>query len=169
MSFGLVLSLLLTFSSVIAQDFAVPQNYRFNKKSDYGKYERYIPKAVDWLMAYSPVEKPGKRKEVNAFLLKWLEGAPNVDITLYKEVMDLTKTNPDLLMVFMGSWAKEILKSGKPVTEKRGVHVGLGALLDYYSKYKNNGIVKDKAVATVLKKKRKGQLHAWMDGFVKED
>ncbi|MGB0523342.1 MAG: hypothetical protein ACPGJS_10310 [Flammeovirgaceae bacterium] len=171
-SVTLVFIFCLIFSSFIihAQDFAVPHNYRFNKKSDYAKYERYIPKAVRWLEDTPPNKMQGKRKEVSAFLIKWLEGAPNVSLTLYPEVIQLAKINPDLLTLFMGSWTRFALANPEMAKdEKKGFTAGLTSLLDYYKKYKNQGLTRDRAVDAILKKKRKGQLHTWIDSVVKED
>lgn len=58
--------LLLLFSvQVFSQDFEVPDDYSFEKKEDYAKYEKDIVAASKWLFA-NPMDKQNfKRKMVS--------------------------------------------------------------------------------------------------------
>jgi len=167
MKLSLIFALLFFVSVAQAQDYAVPANYRFNKKSDYAKYEPKVVEAIKWLTNNAPNKDKGRRKEASAFFLKWLEGAPNVTATIYPEVLEIAKENPDLLFIFLGAWTQYQLKEGKEGPDKKAFTTSLKSTLAYYKTYKNKGIVKDRAVEMLLKKDRKGQLDAWIDSVVK--
>lgn len=169
---GLLFIFTIAFSFAFGQNenFSVPQNYRFNKTKDYAKYQPHVLKAISWLENNGPNEHKGRRKDANAFVIKWLEGAPNVSATIYPELLSLTKTNPDLLIIFLGGWTSFSLNNKADAkNEKKCFTEALTTMLTYYKKYKGKGISKDKAVETVLKKQRKGQLNSWINGVVKED
>lgn len=166
---GFFFGLMACFAIAQAQNFSVPQNYRFNKKSDYAKYERNVLAAIDWLESNPPTKSQGKRKEAAAFLIKWLEGTPKVSATIYPELLNMTKKNPELLTIFLGAWSKFTLNNpGKEAGEKRAFRTSLKSMLSYYKSYKNKGLVKDKAVDVLLKKERKGQLDSWINSVVKD-
>ena len=94
---------------LFGQTFEVPANYTFGTRADYARYEPEVIRAVNWLEATPLHQQADKRKEVNAFLFKYIEGSPSVSIELHSFVLELNKKNPDLLMVFMAGWAKHKL------------------------------------------------------------
>src|ERR1700679_3255172 len=89
-----------------AQTYEVPKNYTLKTKDDYAKYEPEVIHTVDWLQQASWDEPIEKRKEANAFLMAWLTGSPNVSISIGKPLMDLVDKNKELLIIFMGGYAK---------------------------------------------------------------
>ena len=97
--------------TVSSQDFEVPKNYKLEKVEDYAIYEQDIINSVNWLLTTPIDEQVSKRKEVNQFLLKWLTGSPNVSIEIQGEIVTFMGTSPELLMVFMGAWAKYSLET----------------------------------------------------------
>ena len=165
---GLLFSLIVCFSMAQAQDFSVPANYSFETKEDYAKYDQDILKAIDWLKSNSPNTSPQKRKEAEVFFIKWLTGTPAVSATLYSEIISLAKVNPELLTIFLGEWSAFTLNNpGKEAGKKRLFRISLKGMLAYYKKHKNKGLKKDKAMDTLLKKERKGELDDWINSVVK--
>jgi hypothetical protein len=69
--------------ALFAQDFEVPENVKLEKAEDYAPYEQDVIKCVNWLINTPITEQKSKRKDANAFLLKWINGSP--DRILYKE------------------------------------------------------------------------------------
>lgn len=165
---GLLLSLIVCFSIVQAQIYTVPEGYSFKTKEDYAKYNDDIAKTIEWLSSNSPTQSPVKRKKANAFFLKWLTGTPAVSATLYPEILELSKINPELLTIFLGQWTKFVFDNpGKEPGTKRIFRASLQGMLTYYKTYKGKGLKKDKTVDSLLKKQRKGQLDKWIDKVVK--
>ena len=105
---------LITFSTLISTDcysqqFAVPENYAFNVAEDYGKYEKDIIEAAKWLKAVPFNEQMEKRKEVSAFVVKWINGSPTVNVEINPTIMDFDKKNGGMLVLYMACSAKYVL------------------------------------------------------------
>lgn len=155
--------ILITISfGLYSQDFVVPKNYNLDKSEDYVHYEQDVIKCFNWLMKTPINEQLSKRKEANAFLLKWLSGSPNVNIEIKQEIVTFMGTSPDLLMIFMGGWAKYSLESKEYDNKIAGNLAGIEAVIEFYTKNKNL-IPKDKNVEKYVKMKEKGKLKEYIE------
>lgn len=155
---------LLGFFSIIAfaQEFQVPENYKFETADDYAPYEEDILRCIDWLMQ-SPVSfQPDKRKEATAFLLKWLMGSPYVHIEIKPEIVSFAGTSPDLLMIFLGGWAKKSIETKAYEDKIAGSLAGLESVIEFYIKNKG-ALPKDKNVEKYVKMKQKGTLREYFE------
>jgi hypothetical protein len=154
--------LLLLNSGIYAQVFEVPKNVKMKKAKDYEKYEADIIKAVNWLES-TPLDKyKNKRKDVNKFLIQWLSGAPNVTIELSTFQLDYTDKNPELLIIFMGAWAKDALEN--PDSEDKalaGNLAGFKSILKFYKANIDKGLKKNKKIEKLLKLSD-SELEAWV-------
>lgn len=148
-------------NSLFAQDFQVPRNYKFEKAEDYAPYESVVIQCTDWLISTPANQQPELRKEVNQFLLKWLSGSPTVHIAIHQPIVPFMETNPDLLFLFMGAWAKYSLETKEFDDAVAGSLAGLEAVIAFYQKNKEV-MPKDKHVEKFIKMKDKGTL----SGFV---
>jgi hypothetical protein len=161
-SITLTLVLALFSIGLFSQEFEVPKNYKLDKAEDYALYEQDIIKCVDWLMKTPLNEQKAKRKEANAFLLKWLTGSPNVTIEIKPEIVTFMGTSPDLLILFMGGWAKYALESKDFKNKIAGSMAGIEAVIEFYTKNKAF-LKKDKNVEKYAKMKNKGTLKAYIE------
>ena len=159
LSFALVLSFIPIIS---AQDFEVPK-YQLKKAEDFALYEQDVIGAVNWLMS-TPVDvQPDKRKEINKFLVEWLSGSPNVSIELKGEIVTFMSPNAELLVIYMGGWAKYVLET-KDTDKKSGTLNGLEYVIQFYQKNKEK-LKRDKNVEKYITLKEKGKL----EEFVKKN
>lgn len=116
---------------------------------------------VTWLTTTPVNEQPDKRKEANAFLLKWLSGSSKVHIEVKQEIVTFMD-NGDLLMIFMGSWAKYSIESGDFNNKINGTTAGIESVIDFYTK--NKGVIpKNKGVDKYVKMKEKGTLKDYIE------
>jgi hypothetical protein len=159
----ITLTLLLTILSVgvFAQEFEVPKDYKFQTAKDYAPYEKDIINCVTWLLNTPLTEQPDKRKESNAFLLKWLTGSPTIKIEIKGEIVTFMDT-PELLMLFMGGWAKYSLESGDLNNKVKGNMAGIEAVIEFYTKNKE-ALSKNKNVEKYIKMKEKGTLKEFIE------
>jgi hypothetical protein len=149
----------LTFG-IFAQDFEIPQNYKLEKAEDYAGYEKNVIACFNWLMD-SPLNKETtKRKEANAFLLKWMSGSPNVHLEIKAGIVTFMD-NADLLMIFMGGWTKYSLESKDFDDKVAGNKAGIEAVIEFYTKNKDV-IGKDKNVEKYIKMKEKGKFDEYI-------
>lgn len=144
-------------TNVFSQEFEVPSNYAFSVDADYTKYEADILKGIHWLTNTPIQEQAAKRKDVNAFVMKWITGSPNVSVEINSDVAKFTEANPDLLIIFMCGWTKYSLETKDYTNRNMGYLKGIEAVVDFYSKNKEN-LKKDKDVEKYVKMKEKGTL-----------
>src|SRR5215470_5301572 len=95
----------LSISAAFCQDFSVPENYQFDSKDDYSKYEKDIISAAKWLVGTPLDEQQDKRKQISAFVIKWVSGSPTVNTEINPTIMDFEKKNPGMIVIYMASSA----------------------------------------------------------------
>jgi hypothetical protein len=134
---------LFCFNAVMAQSYEIPQAYDFKTKEDYAKYEEQIIQTANWLESTPLNQEPEKRKEANAFLVKWITGSPSVTIALNSYILPFSEKNADFLIVFMGGWAKYKLENKSVMDEIRLNVEGIKSIIKLY---KLGGAQKDKTI-----------------------
>jgi hypothetical protein len=157
---GILMFTILT-SSLIAQEFEVPNNYVFTTKDDFAKYEGDILKGIDWLLKTPINIQPEKRKDVNAFVMAWLTGSPTVSVEIKPEIVSFMKPNADLLMIFMCGWTKYSLETREYNNKIMGNQKGVEAVIEFYLKNKEH-LKKDNNVEKYIKLKEKGKLEEYI-------
>lgn len=156
-----ILMLTILALNVFSQEFEVPTNYVFSNQDDYSKYEGDILKAIHWLTNTPIQTQPEKRKEVNAFVMVWLTGCPNVSVEIRTEIVNFMDPNPELLMIFMCGWTQYSLETKEYKNKIMGNQKGIEAVMDFYTKNRGN-MKKDKNVEKYIKMKDKGTLEDYI-------
>ncbi len=158
--------ILLTISSfLLAQEFEIPPNYQLVEAEDYAPYEQDVINCVEWLTKTPLNEQPDKRKEANAFLIKWLMGSPYVHLEINSNIITFMESSPDLLMIFMGGWAKYALKSRDFDNKVMGNKAGIEAIVDFYNANRDS-LPKDKNVEKYVKMKKKNSLEEYIKAHI---
>lgn len=140
-----------------AQDLNVPRDYELKTKEDYARYQPDLLSCITWIMN-TPVEvKPEKRKEANAFVVKWITGSPDVSIELKPEIVNFMEPNHDLLVIFLSAWTKYSIENNDYKNKLQGNLKGVEAVIDFYKKNREH-LSKDKNVEKYMKMKEKGDL-----------
>lgn len=155
----LSLALSLFAISLSAQDFEVPKKFKPKNKKEYAEYEPAVIQAIDWLQETPLSEQAAKRKDVNAFVMLWLSGSPEVSISLKPDIITFMEC-ADCLMVFMGGWAKYSLEN-KDKDELKGSLAGVEKVIEFYTNNKAH-IGKNKGVEKFIKLKEKGKLENYI-------
>lgn len=156
----LIASLLLISVQAFSQTFEVPAGYSFETKDDYSKYEQDVIEGVNWLLKTPLSQEQGKRKEVNAFLMKWLSGSPSVTIEVNSEIITFMDC-PDCLMVFLGGWAKQTLETKDNTDKVKGNLAGIESVIEFYNLNKAT-LGNNKAVQKYIKMQEKGKLEEYV-------
>ncbi|HMK25272.1 MAG TPA: hypothetical protein VK483_04515 [Chitinophagaceae bacterium] len=156
----LIASILVLANNSYSQDFTVPADYQLNTKEDYVKYENDIISASKWLIATPLNEQQDKRKDVSAFVVKWINGSPTVNVEINTNIMDFEKKNSGMLVLYMAASAKYVLENNYS-KDMRAKH--RAALRDMISVYKSGkGIQKDKKMEKLAKSDEDGKLDEWI-------
>ncbi len=157
-----------------AQTFEIPKDYQLVTKEDYAPYEPDIVKCVDWLIS-TPIDKEReKRKEVSAFLIKWVSGSPSVHVSLdEKNLSFMDEKVPELLLVFIGGWVKNTIETNnyKNTVAKAkedtdgmvaGNMAGIEAVINFYNNNKKL-LPKNKSIENYIKLQKKGKLKSYIE------
>ncbi len=127
--------IVLSGPNIFAQaTFEVPSNYQLNVKEDYAKYEADIIAASNWLEKNDLDKEPEKRKEVSAFVMKWIIGSPSVNVSLTEQIQKLYGKNASLLIIYMGSYTRHFLENKSSATVFSGTKAGLTSMMNVYKK-----------------------------------
>lgn len=148
--------LFLNSFQLFSQNFEVPKILKLEKAEDYATYERDVINAVDWLLITPVTDEQDKRKQTNAFLMKWLTGSPTVTIELSQDIVTFMDCN-DCLMLFLGGWAKYALETQDFENKLKGNTAGIEAVIEFYKRNKA-AIGKNKAIEKYIKLQDKQKL-----------
>lgn len=110
-----------------------------------------------WLMETPVNEQEEKRRQVMASLSMYIENNPELEIVLDPKVVNFAEDNPDLLLIFMGGWAKYAFENKDFKNRIEGNLAGIDNVIFYYEA--NQAFLEDdKKVEKYKKLKEKGKL-----------
>lgn len=161
MKYSIAIAFSLLFSiGIQAQNFRVPKRLKLEKAEDYPKYEADVLKAIKWLKATPIQEQKAKRKEVNAFLLKWITGAPDLTVIIDLNVCPYS-SNSDCFLMFMAGWTEYYLTT-KDDSKTEGAFAGTITVLDFHEKNKDE-LGRVKGIKKLNRKRKKKKLKAHIE------
>jgi hypothetical protein len=151
--------LLLSVSVVIAQNSPVPAGYKLEKNDDYKKYEKDILKTIDYLENTPINTQKENRLKAKDFLMEWITGSPDVTIVLSSNIVIFADRNAELLVAFMGGYARYSIQHPEDKESLKGNVAGLKSVIKVYKM--GNGIKDDDKVNKLVKTDAKGELEKW--------
>ncbi len=163
----IILIAALIFGGIIkAQDFEIPKDYKFEKPEDYKIYTEKIVEGINWLLN-SPVDNNKEhRKEVNAFIIKWITGSPD-----YQLIMDANATpiiedvefeyNSDVMTAYIGGMLLHSINNTGEVYYLDIQRAGITAVLKLTDNNKKL-MKKSKAVKKYRQLKKHNELNEWI-------
>ena len=163
----LILALLFTTQNIYSQDYITPADYVLESKEDYAKYEKDIVAAAKWLLQTPLNEQQDKRREVSAFVLKWLMGSPTVNVEINPSLMDFDKKNKGMMTLFMASSAKYVLENNYSTDVRAKQKAALHDMITVYKR--GQGIKKDKKMEKLIKSDEEGKIDQWLAENLKMD
>ncbi|MES2288015.1 MAG: hypothetical protein V4547_20175 [Bacteroidota bacterium] len=154
---------ILIFKNISAQTtFNVPQNVELKADEDYAKYEKDIVAATKWLETIDLNKETEKRKETNAFVLKWITGSPTISISLTEQLQKIYGKNAELLLIYMASYASFFLENKSTATAFTATKAGLISIMNVYKK--RIEISSNKEMDKLIKLNEEGKL----DNYIKD-
>ena len=154
------ISLLFSGYKVAAQDYTVPKHYTFKSNQDYTTYEPEVVKAIDWLERTPWNGQIKKRDAVKAFVLTWIDGSPDVTITINSELVHLAKNNPLLLGSYQFGYTKYAIQHKTDFSDTKAKSAGVKALLTKYQAEPDHK--QDDEVEKVIAIDKQGKLDNWI-------
>ena len=139
--------------------FEVPQHVVLEAPADYKRYEKDIINAANWLEQTDLNKEHTKRKEVNAFVLSWLAGSPDVELILTPELQPVYDKNTELLGIYMAAYGRYCLEH-KNAPAFDATRAGLMAIMHVYKKGIN--IMRSSEMEQMIAEERKHQLDEYI-------
>ncbi len=121
--------------------------------------EEQVLATINWLETTPFDEQEDKREKQKALLFAWLTNSPTVTLELNADILTFTKKNPDLIIIFMGGWAKYSLENNYSKDNTQGSLAGLKSVIKVY---KNLSLKKDKEVEKLIELDTNGELENWV-------
>jgi len=145
--------------NVNAQEIEIPQNIKLETKEDYKQSEPLVLQGIKWLQDTPLSQDNAKRKQVNAFLMKWMSGSPTVSIKLVQGLVPLDCA--ECLMSFMGGWTKYSLENDYSDNNAICALKGVESTIAFYVKNKSE-LGKNAEIEKLIKRKNKGKLEKYV-------
>ncbi len=95
------------------------------------RYEQDVINGINWLNNTPLDHEFEKRKEVNAFLMKWMAGSPTEKIFIREGIVTFLSA-PDLLMAFLAGWTKYSIETRDFPNELKGNLAGIENVISVY-------------------------------------
>jgi hypothetical protein len=128
-------AIIISINPAYAQkEFNLPDNIALKDKEDYAKYENLVIQAAIWLENTDMDKDPDKRKKVDAFIIKWVAGTPAFTLNLDYPAALLTDRNPELLSLYIASYARNILEDKKESGNFTATKAALKSISHVYKK-----------------------------------
>lgn len=147
-------------TSLLAQEVNIPKDLKLENAEDYKKTEPLVLRATEWLVKTPVSENPDKRKEINAFLMKWMTGSPTVSIELVPGIVPLDCA--DCLMLFMSGWTTYSLENNYSKNKVDGAVAGAENAIEFYLNNKSE-LGKNSDMEKLIKQQKKGKLPKYIE------
>ena len=152
--------LLFVSTNLLAQEVEIPNDLKLEDAEDYKQTEELFLNSTDWLLKTPISKNPSKRKEINAFLMKWMTGSPTVSIELVSGIVPLDCA--DCLMSFLSGWTKYSLENDYSKNNVNCALAGAENAIEFYKKNKSE-LGKNSDMEKLIKQKKKGKLKKYIE------
>jgi hypothetical protein len=157
-----VICLLFLALSGFSQDFAALANYSFAAKEDYKKAEDKALECATYLIGKPLDQSDPNRLYAVQFLLRWMEGTPDHSFMLDETAVKLSKTNNDLLGVYMAAMVRYAIQNPEQAKDAKATKLNTITSLLTYCENADNKVKLDKELKKMLEAKNKGQLKEYL-------
>ncbi|MNU87468.1 hypothetical protein D3C71_772510 [compost metagenome] len=134
-------------------------------KEEFVASEPNVIASVEWLENTPINENEEMHKFQYGLLIEWMTNSPTVTLSLQPYVMEYTKKNSELLIIFMSGWTKYSLQNEYT---KDALQCNLAGLQSMIKVYKTGKLKKDKKMDELVDLDEKGKLESWLKGQIKE-
>ena len=155
---ALILTLFFSFTSFSQEGELL--NKIPTTKEEFIKSEPAVINTINWL-ENTPLEQDAeKRKLLAANLVAWLANSPTVTIEVNSKVASFVKKNNELLIIYMGGWAKYSLQNSYSQDEVKCSVAGIKSAIKVYQSEKS--LKKDKQMDKLIELDTNNKLEAWV-------
>ena len=160
----LYLLLILSFlfvGQIFAQDFSKLDDIVMKDKSDYALYDGKVLECANYLMNL-PEGNNTYRMECNRFLIRWMSGTPDYSFDLDDTITKISKSDSDLLMLYMAAMVKFTLENKDEASDKNAVKYNSIVTLLNYCENPDNNVKLSNELKKMIKAKTEGKLKEYL-------
>ena len=160
------ISFFLLSIGLLAQP-SIPEEFDLTHGEDYAQYEPLVIESLEWLLK-NPIDQDlEKRTELNAFVMIWLSGSPNIEMQINSTWLKFTEENEELFFTFLQGMALHQLEHPKEKDLVRLHAQGLNAVARQVIECQ--GCVKsNKALKKLIKAYKKGKMMSYVEEIKRE-
>ncbi|MDP4828032.1 MAG: hypothetical protein NWR73_10115 [Flavobacteriales bacterium] len=141
---------------------ALPNSVVFKNVADYRSQDAKAAECLEWLLSKDSFECSEQREAVNAYVLVWLSGHPDVIANVETRVMPFIDRHPELLFPMLHGSAEYALSTNKKdQTQVNALVSGLKAVDRYCRSSKS--LRKDPDLKLLHKLIRKKKISSWIE------
>ena len=156
-----ILIIFATCSVAKAQRFQVPQDYSFDTKDGYHKYDDDIIRCVNWLEKTPVKENNDKIKKAGNFLAEWLTGCPYLHFSQNIKIEAAFANSPELRIYYMGGWARYALQNPGKINKLQCCIEGIRCVVKVYRE--NQSLPRDTNINEMADLDQQGKLKEWVE------
>ena len=151
----ILISLQLVVVTGFAQDFSKISASGFTEAEDYKNAQSEVLACSEYLLSNPVSQDEMKRNMAFQYMFKWMEGTPDYTFSLDSEVMNLTKGDDNLLILYFASMVKTVLESPDSKISDEEISKQATETLVSYCANEANGQKPSKAIKKLIKQRSK--------------
>lgn len=134
----------------------LPKEVNFESKADYRSKDAAVRNCLEWLVSTSLDLCTEERDQLNAYVLVWLSGHPDITVDVNSDAMPFFRSNPELLYPMLHGMTIYQMETPKEELNSIDAHVaGIEAVLDVIS---DKTLLRTDQFKKLKKLRRKGKL-----------
>ncbi len=155
--------LFLCFSLVShAQDYEALKNIKLKDQSDCQKAEEKVVECSTYLLS-TPLEKNNIDRLYSVqFLMRWMEATPDYTFDLDETVTKISKSNNDILSIYLASMAKFVLENKDKSKDPKEVKFNSIVTLLNYCEAASNKVALNSELKKMIKAKSENKLKEYL-------
>ena len=142
----------------------LPQEVSFDSKADYRSKDAAVRNCLEWLVS-TPLDLCNEeRDQLNAYVLVWLSGHPDITVDVKSDAMPFFRAHPELLYPVLHGMAIYQMETAKEEANTIAAHAaGIEAVLDVIS---DKELLREDDFKQLRKLRRKGRLEEFIAGKI---
>lgn len=160
-----LLALLLGLGTITASAQSLPDfgSIRLNVKEDYDDKANEAALTAATHLLSTPLDDANRRAALS-YVLRWMTGSPHYSFSLDAKAMRFTKSNDDLLGLYMAGMARFALENKDKAADAKAVNIGGLQHVANYAANPANGVKLNSELKKLIKANEAGKLAEYLGG-----
>lgn len=159
----LYLLLLITFNESFSQSLPKYDEIKLEAKEDFNDAANDAAlKAATYLLSTPMESKSIDRLKSLQYIIKWMSGSPDYSFTLDEQATKFTKSNEDLLGLYMAAMTKYVLENKSESNNQNKIKLNAVKMIIAYAMDTGNNVKINKELKKVIEADENGRLEEYL-------